>query len=246
MKALNNPLVLLCFVLSVGVLAGCDSPQAEVLLFSGTGVSENDVVAIEVILKANDMSYALINSAGVNELTPSQLTNYKLLIVPGGNFIDMGKSLTTQASSNVRDAVHSGLNYFGICAGAFLAGNSEYYNGFNLTSGVTFHFYSAADKGLRKLAVAITTPGAPVLDQYWEDGPELSGWGEVIAKYPDGTPAVSQGKYGRGFVLLAGIHAEAPENWRKGMGFNTPASVDHEYAGRLISAALEGREMEGY
>jgi hypothetical protein len=39
-------------------------------------------------------------------------------------------------------------------------------------------------------------------------------------------------------VVLSGVHAEAPENWRRGMVFNTPASVDHAYSAKLILAAL--------
>ena len=35
--------------------------------------------------------------------------------------------------------------------------------------------------------------GTPTLEQYWEDGPEFTGWGEVVGKYPDGTPAIVEG-----------------------------------------------------
>jgi len=86
--------------------------------------------------------------------------------------------------------------------------------------------------------VAVSVAGSSTFDHYWEDGPELSGWGDAIAKYPDGTPAVVQGNVGSGWVILAGIHPEAPEDWRSGMNFNTPASVDNEYAAALIEAAL--------
>ena len=81
-----------------------------------------------------------------------QLRAYRLLIVPGGNFEQMGTGLSATATANVRSAVGAGLNYLGICAGAFLAGNSPY-NGLNLTSGVRFSFYSAEGEGVRKAAV---------------------------------------------------------------------------------------------
>jgi hypothetical protein len=54
------------------------------------------------------------------------------------------------------------------------------------------------------------------------------------------TPAVVQGRSGRGWVILSGIHAEAPESWRRGMHFSTPASADNAYARTLIDAALRG------
>ena len=106
-----------------------------------------------------------------------------------------------------------------------------------------FPFYAAEDRGIRKTAVAISTPGGPTLDHYWEDGPQLAGWGDIVAKYPDGTPAVAEGTFGAGSVILAGIHPEAPESWRLGMTFMTPASASQAYAVTLIDAALNRRRL---
>jgi glutamine amidotransferase-like uncharacterized protein len=181
----------------------------------------------------------------LNEISESQLRAYHLLIVPGGNFEQIGNGLTSSATANVRNAVHSGLNYLGICAGAFFAGNSPY-NGLNLTSGVKFPFYTLEDKGVRKAAVEIAIAGSPALTHYWEDGPQLTGWGDVVARYPDGTPAIVEGNVGDGWVILSGIHPEAPENWRGGLTFNTSASVDNAYAATLIRAALNRIRLEHY
>jgi glutamine amidotransferase-like uncharacterized protein len=251
MPALYRPFTFTCFVLLIAVFTACggsDSTRlaggaANILLFNGTGVSPNDVAAIETILDNNHLNYITVNSSELNTMSPSQLKTYRLLIVPGGDFMVMGNSLTKATAANIRLAVQHGLNYFGICAGGFLAGNSAYYNGFNLTSGVTFGFYSAENKGIRKAAVQIASPGGATLDQYWEDGPQLSNWGNIVAKYPDGTPAVAEGKCGSGFVMLAGIHAEAPANWRNKMIFNTPVSADNTYAAMLIRAALNGASL---
>jgi glutamine amidotransferase-like uncharacterized protein len=137
------------------------------------------------------------------------------------------------------------LNYLGICAGGLLAGDCIY-NGLNLTSGVRFDFYSAVKRGIHKAAVPISGTGTPALDQYWEDGPQFTGWGEVVGKYPDGTPAIVEGKSGDGWVILSGVHPEAPENWRRGMNFSTPVSDDNEYAATLIRAALNGTWLPHY
>jgi glutamine amidotransferase-like uncharacterized protein len=137
------------------------------------------------------------------------------------------------------------LNYLGICAGAFFAGNSPY-NGLNLTSGVRFPFYGIEDRGVRKAAVTITFAESNPLDQYWEDGPQLTNWGAVVARYPDGTPAVVQGTSGEGWVILSGVHPEAPESWHHGLTFVTPASEDHAYAATLIDAALNRTSLPHY
>ena len=216
-----------------------------ILLFNGTGTSPNDVAALETILSSNRLNYATVNSSQLNEMGEAQMRGYRLLIIPGGNFVDIGNGLTPGTTANLRKSVQNGLNYLGICAGAFFAGNSPY-NGLNLTSGVRFGFYSAENQGIRKTAVAITGVGQPTLDQYWEDGPQLAGWGAVVGKYPDGTPAVVEGTFGSGWVILSGVHPEAPDHWRRGMTFSTPVSIDNAYAAMLIRAALNRETLTHY
>jgi hypothetical protein len=235
------------------ILMGCDRPGASavtlksgrvppILLFNGTGTSPNDVAAIETLLKKSRISYATANSSQLDEMSAARLRTYHLVIVPGGDFTRIGIGLKKDTSAKLRDAVQHGVNYLGICAGAFFAGRSPY-NGLNLTSGVQFGFYSAEARGIRKAAVPIAGAGRPTLDQYWEDGPQLTGWGAVVGRYPDGTPAVVQGQSGEGWIILTGVHPEAPERWRGGMDFTTPASVDHAYAVTLIRSALERRPL---
>lgn len=219
--------------------------KSTILLFTGTGTSPGDVAAVETILKNSSLDYSTVNSPQLNKMSEAQLREHRLLIVPGGNFIDIGNSLTSKTTANIRSAVQNGLNYLGICAGAFFAEASRY-NGLNLTSGARFGFYAAESQGIRKAAVAITGADGPTLDQYWEDGPQLTGWGAVVAKYPDGTPAVVEGTLGSGWVILTGIHAEAPASWRRGMTFTTPASVDNAYAATLIDAALNRSALSHY
>lgn len=216
-----------------------------ILLFNGTGTSANDVAAVEAVLNANNHDYATVNSSELNGMSASQLMAYRLMIVPGGNFIAIGDGLTSSTTANVHSAVQGGLNYLGICAGAFLAGHGPY-KSLNLTSGVKFDFYADESRGIRKAAVAIACIGTPALEQYWEDGPQLSGWGAVVGKYPDGTPAIVEGTSGKGWVILTGVHPEAPASWRRGMTFTTPASVDHAYAATLIDAALHGSRLPHY
>jgi len=54
---------------------------------------------------------------------------------------------------------------------------------------------------------------------------------------------VVQGQSGDGWIVLTGVHAEAPESWRGGMDFTTPASADHAYAVTLIRSALDRRPL---
>jgi glutamine amidotransferase-like uncharacterized protein len=92
-------------------------------------------------------------------MSESELRAYRLLLVPGGNFVEIGNGLTSSATTRLRNAIQHGLNYFGVCGGAFFGGNSPY-NGLNLTSGVKFGFYAAEGRGIRKAAVPIAVAEA--------------------------------------------------------------------------------------
>ena len=203
------------------------------------------VAALEQILRSEHLDYSTVSSRQANAMTVSQLRQSQLLIVPGGNFERIGNSLTSSATANIREAVQNGVNYLGFCAGAFFAGNSPY-NGLNLTSGTRFGFYAAEAQGIRKTVVAITAADGQTLDQYWEDGPQLTGWGAVAAKYPDGTPAIVEGTFGNGRVILTGTHPEAPASWRRAFDFKTSIEIDHAYAAKLIRVALNREPLPHY
>lgn len=245
----------LCAALISTALTGCRAngggsgvpthANAPILLFDGTGTSAGDVAALEKILSSEHLDYARADSAQLDGMSESQMREYRLLIVPGGNFERIGNSLASGTTAHIRDAIQNGLNYLGVCAGAFFAGNSPY-NGLNLTSGSRFGFYSAEVRGIRKAAVGITAAGGQTLNQYWEDGPQLAGWGAVVAKYPDGTPAIAEGTFGNGWVILTGVHPEAPAGWRRGMEFATPVDVDQAYAAMLIRSALNRKSLPHY
>jgi glutamine amidotransferase-like uncharacterized protein len=230
--------LLLAFILFIATACRVPGPTgSDILLFNGRGTSPNDVSALEGILRDRSWRYALADSDELSAMSDAELKAHRLLIVPGGNFQEIGTALKTDTAAKLRNAVGGGLNYLGICAGAFFAGASPY-NGLNLTSGVMFPFYALEHQGVRKAPVVISTADAPPVEVYWEDGPQLTGWGEVVARYPDRTPAVVQGTFGDGWVVLTGVHAEAPESWRRDLAFERPVGPGHAYAARLIEAAL--------
>jgi biotin protein ligase-like protein len=238
------------------VLSGCGSrggqaimlapaiPASEpVLIYTGTGTSSSDVAALEGVLNTLKVGYLTADAGQLNAMSAAQLGGYKLLIVPGGDSITIGQNISGSASANIRIAVTQyGVHYLGICAGAFFGGSSIY-NGVDLTSGVSFDFYADESKGIHVEALDISFPNSSPLNVYWQDGPQLSGWGSPVAKFPDGTPAIAEGNSGNGFVMFTGVHLEAPAGWRAGIKFTTPLSVDVAYAGTVIQAALKGTPL---
>ncbi len=245
-------------LLLVLVLVGCSSQSQQVkqsaslvapniLLFNGTGTTSTDVAAVEAVLLKQALPYTTANSYQLNHMTESQMKAYKLLIVPGGNSITIGNNLTKATTANIRTAVQrDGLHYLGICAGAFLAGDGNLYNNINLAGGKWFSFYSAYSKGIRIASENLILADSSRLDVYWQDGPQLNGWGNIVAKYPDGTAAIVEGYSGVGWMILAGIHAEAPAGWRTCCVFTTPLATDLAYAGAMIKAALNDTPLQHF
>jgi glutamine amidotransferase-like uncharacterized protein len=229
------------FVLGILFLAACHraptqrapTHRAAIVLYGGKGASPGDVAALESLLRENHLEFDT-----ASQLDEAQLRDRRLLIMPGGNFITMSENFSRDTATKIRDAVHGGLSYLGICAGAFLAADSSFYNSLKLTPGTKFSFYADESRGIRKAAIPIRSRGT-TLEQYWEDGPQLAGWGSVVGRYPDGTPAIVEGTSGNGWVILSGVHPEATEDWRRGMTFQTSVEADRAYAATLIRAALE-------
>lgn len=267
-RTLRCSLIVAATLVTLIISTGCGSPNAlpganpistaavqgsveaaatpSVLLFNGTGTSSSDVAAVETVLNNLKLSYTTANSSQLDGMTEAKLKTYRLLIVPGGNSITIGKNLSASATTTIHNAItNDGLHYLGICAGAFFGGYSIY-NGLDLTSGVWFNFYADENKGIHKEMVTLSFPNNTTMDMYWQDGPQLSGWGSIIAKYPDGTPALAEGKSGNGWVILSGVHPEAPASWRYGMKYKTPVATDLTYAGTLVEAALNGTSLSHY
>src|SRR5204863_5547229 len=117
-----------------------------------------DVGAIQAVLKNLGIAFATADSTKLNGMSEAQLAGYKLIIVPGGNSITIGQSLTATTASAIRGAVTQyGTHYLGICAGAFF-GASSIYNGLNLTGGVSFDFYVYESRVIHIEPVEITRP----------------------------------------------------------------------------------------
>jgi len=228
------------------VRAGASTPS--VLLFVGTGTSANGVTAVKTILGNLKLSYATATSSQLNGMSESTLKTYKLFLMPGGDAITISKNLSSSTMTNIHNAiVNDGLHYLGICAGAFFAGSSGIYHYLNLTpTGIWFNYYADEFKGIHKEAVEIKGADGKTLDQYWENGPQLSGWGNVVGKYPDGTPAIVEGSSGKGWVILCAVHPEAPQSWRTGMTFTTSVADDNAYAQTLVTDALNGISLTHY
>lgn len=124
-----------------------------------------------------------------------------------------------------------------------MAESSTLYNVFNL-AGTWFDFYNAS---LVDMVWTTFADGSRRDLVYWE-GPYIRNFGSVIAKYPNGLAAIAEGKVGKGFVVVSGVHPEAPADWRYGMPDADADGVtaDVTYAANLIAAAYTKTMLPHY
>lgn len=227
---------------------------SKVLLFNGLGTSVSDWQTLEGIIRNMGLTYKLVNSAALNAMSTAELIQYKLILIPGGNSNVIINNLTLATKIKVRKAVRdSGVSFLGICAGAFAAvgidtySNTTAYYGFAVAQGDYLpHWYPGGNSTLITSIQKINFATGNSRFMTWWDGPSVTDWkAGVIARYPDGKAAISQTWTGKGFVIVSGIHPEAPKSWQYDTGVD-PDGTDYDIAIQLISAALNRKPLPAF
>ena len=151
-----------------------------------------------------------------------------LFIMPGGADLFYCEKLNGHGNQAIRDYVHNGGAYLGICAGAYygcatlnwnkgeISGVRElaFYKG--QANGPIYEWTETPDSiydGSWKKAVTIQTADAKAISTFYDGGPvfEDGSHDRVIARYtdlPDLPPAIVGGLFGKGHYILSSPHIE--------------------------------------
>lgn len=228
------------------------SSKTDALIFDGTGTSASNAQTLIDMVAGHDLSYRVVDSYQLANMTSAELAAFRLIIWPGGNSITMNDALAASTRQKVRNAVvSSGVNFVGFCAGAWMAvgptpaaGAAPYW-GLSIVPGDYLKAYDPNGTTTNPTA-AIVKLNLATSSRYvvWWDSPYL--WdisGGVLARYPDGKAAMVQTMAGNGFVVLTGPHPEAPQSWRDAEGLSDPDGLDTVTAWSLIEGALNRRPI---
>jgi len=226
----------------------------DALIFNGTGVSVSDWQNTEIIVKSLGMNYHLANSAQLNAMTLDEIASFGLIIVPGGSGGTITGNLTTATRLNVRKAVRDrGVGYVGFCAGAWVAvgpeADTDQTAGYGMAvakGDVLPYFWPDGNSSLVAAMVPVSFPDGSSRELVWWGGPSTPEWSDgVVARYKNGSPAISQTRSGKGFVVISGPHPEAPEGWRLTAG-NDSDGLDYDIAIDMIKAAIHQRPLQAF
>lgn len=185
------------------------------------------------------------------------MSQYQLIIWPGGDSIIQQNNLDPNTRERVREAVvNSGVSFAGFCAGAFIAVGPKPPAGGTPAWGLSIANYNYVTEYL-PLGAGQTQPIAAMVllsfadgtsrDIVWWDSPFLPTIaGGTISKYPDGSAAMIQVQSGNGFVVLSGPHPEAPQSWRDEENLVDTDGLDTDIAWNLINAALTRSRLAAF
>jgi glutamine amidotransferase-like uncharacterized protein len=222
-----------------------------VLIFNGDSIWVSEADSIESILQDHRVSYQEVDSKGLDQMTLDQITSYGLLIIPGGYAPTVTASLSHQTHEILREAVQDrGMNYLGFCAGAWLAvapapppGQDVSY-GLGLIDGPLLTENYLEKEGFEFKIVPAEFPGGSKRNLLWYGGPitpEISGG--VVARYPDGTPAITQVHSGLGFLTLSGLHPTATPGILSVLGFSDLSAVAPDFTWALLDSSMSQQPL---
>jgi hypothetical protein len=222
-----------------------------VLVFTGDSIWISEADSIESILQDHRVSYQEVDSKGLDQMTLDQIASYGLLIIPGGYAPTVTGSLSHQTHENLREAVQQrGLNYLGFCAGAWLAeapapapGQDVVY-GVGLIDGPLLQENYLEKEGYEFKIVSAEFPGDERKNLLWYGGPitpEIPGG--VVARYPDGTPAITQVHSGLGFLTLSGLHPTATPGILSVLGFTDLSAVAPDFTWALLDSSMNQQPL---
>lgn len=171
-------------------------------------------------------------------------------IQPGGKSSQVSKAMNPTLKQLIREFVYRGGGYVGYCAGGFYSTewiSDRGVRGLGLLPGKN-ELYEEVKEEIELLTM--NWMGMP-RKVYWEGGPffitpepkemEASNY-QVLALYPNGTPATVSSRFGQGAVVVTGVHPESPRWWKSdGVQLNDDDGDDFDLAVDMIQRSRIGQ-----
>ena len=187
--------------------------EATVAVYVGRGAFPPSAIALVRRLDARGTPPRLLFG---DDIRAKNLAKVKRLFVPGGWAPSMLDAMGKEGQEALRRYVRKGGHYVGICAGAYLPVTAVRWEGVDvsypvgLVEGVAIGPIDGLAPWPTSGHVTLTlADGKREVGALYAGGCRLDvKRAEVLARYPDGTPATIWVKAGRGHLVLTGAHVE--------------------------------------
>jgi glutamine amidotransferase-like uncharacterized protein len=225
-----------------------------VLIYDGASSWEAEVDSLAEILASHQVPYREVSSAELDAMSLENLSGYSLLIIPGGDAPTITNSLSAQTHARLRAAVQErGLSYLGFCAGAWLAISPAPEPGHDVSYGIGFVSGPIQQEtiyhkqGKEFAIVDASLADGTKRDLLWYGGPITPNVsGGVIARYPDGNPAITEMWSGQGLVIVSGLHPAATQGVFATLGVTSRNGVSFDLAWKLLDAGIRQQPLPGF
>jgi glutamine amidotransferase-like uncharacterized protein len=222
------------------------------MVFAGDGTWASEVSSIESILSSNGATYQEVSSAQLDAMSVDDIAKFGMMIFPGGAGGTEAGSLSAQTHANLRSAVQDrGVGYVGFCAGSFIAeapapaAGQDVSYGLGVVNGPVLDYYYLENQGTDIAMTLETFADGTTADILWYGGPVTPNTG-VIAKYPDGNPAISEMWSGKGYVILSGVHPTATQAILSAVGMTSTDGVHLDLTWKLFNAVLHQTPLPSF
>ncbi len=235
--------ILLGLISSQTLFAAAANPV--VLVYRGPGACTDGCAEAAAEIPAS-MGFE-IRYVTSHTLTEASFENAVLWVQAGGNAIKASKSLGRKNLELIKKHIrYQGMGYVGFCAGAFLADEAvddeEKFPGLGLIPfGTRYYQVDSQKDGIMH---PLTFSKGVIRYHYFNGGGTFdlrnSDYDrvDVLAKYPNGDPALLQTTYGMGNVVIIGAHPEATAVWKSYTHMSDPDGSDHDIARDMVRRAL--------
>lgn len=228
--------------------------KIDALLFNGKGVWADEVASLKNILSSHGASFQEVTSDELDRMSLDELSQFKMLIFPGGGGSTQANSLGADTHARLRAVVQErGVSYIGFCAGAFIAvapapeAGKDVSYGLGIVDGPILDYYYLENQGKLISMTLESFADGTKRDLVWYGGPVTpNASGGVVAKYPNGDPAITQIWSGKGFVMLSAIHPAAPQRIRDLYGLRDSDGLDYDLTWKLLDSTMNQRPLQAF
>lgn len=203
---------------------------AALALYSDRGTWEESVQAAEKMFQWMNYTVKLVNADHINN---EGLGNFSILCIPGGDMYQYAQDISSRGRNNIRNFIHDGGGYIGICGGSYFASEKVIWREHQLhmtplgifpgiTKGpinkiVPYPNYTVCKVNIVNSTHSITQsePDSVWILYYWGPMfvPNKDADVAVLGKYDSvNQPSMLAFDYGLGRVFLIGMHPEIEED----------------------------------
>jgi glutamine amidotransferase-like uncharacterized protein len=228
--------------------------KTDVLVYGGPGTWRAEIASLKKILADHGATYEVVTNSDMDSFSVEDFLKFHAVLFVGGDAPTVTRALSAETHAHLREAVQEhGLDYLGFCAGAWMAvapapepGHDTTY-GLGVVSGPLLQLNYLSKSGKEHALDDAVFPDGSHRKLLWYGGPITPDIPNgVVARYSDGTPAITQIRSGKGFVIISGLHPAATQPILDYLKLYEREAIDPDFAWQLLDAVIHRQPLSTF